>query len=228
MLSDDFFIQITYSFTSFPQSAALGEDPSDFVTEVLLEIKKPDERGNKPLKIGQGYLSLIHFNMAMDQGYPLNFVMDASGSILNMSEELFDMDSDTDYLEKISEYYDGVIPLNFDVCFLERLELLPAYRGKGLGRFVIKDILERFYGSCGLFVAHAFPLQHEEGQPRNGEEGEWNESMQYHLMEEDVEQARYQLYHFYQKLGFVNPFGEDYFFIRPYDFNFDQFEAEND
>jgi GNAT superfamily N-acetyltransferase len=228
MLSEDFFFQITYSFTSFPQSSAPGEDPTDFVTDIFLDIRKPDERGENNQKIGRGYISLIHFSLAMDEGYPLEYVMDASDSILKMSEELFDMGEEVDYMDKITEYYDGLLPVNFDVCFIERLELLPDYRGKGLGRWVIKNILERFYGSCGLVVAHAFPVQHEEGPPRRGEEMKWEESMQYQLMEQDPEMARYQLYHFYQKLGFTNPFGEDYFIIRPHDFNFDQFDVDND
>jgi hypothetical protein len=37
-------------------------------------------------------------------------------------------------------------------------------------------------------------------------------------MEADFEKARYQLFDYYQKLGFVNPFAEDYFMIRPQDF----------
>lgn len=225
MLSDDFFFQINYSFTSFPQSGPLGDDPTDYITEIQMDIRKLDEKGNTFQKIGQGQISLIHFGMALDQGFPLFEVMDASASILNMSEELFNIQGEEDLWEKIEEFYDYQPPLNYDVCFIERLELLPEYRGKGRGRWVIKDILERFYGSCGLVVIKAYPLQHESDQGW-GEDDEWKKRMQYDKMEKDAEKARYQLYHYYQKLGFVNPFGEEYFIIRPHDFNFEQFDVE--
>jgi GNAT superfamily N-acetyltransferase len=213
---EDISVAITYSFTSFPQTISLAEEPEDYVTEIYLEIRLLNSHGNPADKIGQGQLSLLHFSLAMDKGYPLDYVMDASASILEMAEQLFDISEGIDCWDKIEAYYDYEPPLQYDVCFLERLEILPAYRKKGIGKLVIGNIIEKFYASCGLVVAKAYPLQYESdnflGNP------EWQASMEYPQMEADFEKARYQLFDYYQKLGFVNPFVEDYFMIRPQDF----------
>ena len=212
----DVSIAITYSFTTFPQANPLGEEPSDYVTEVLLDIRQLNSYGNPVDKIGQGVLNLLHFSLAMDKGYPLFDVMDATGPIMEMAEKLFEVSEGIDCWDKIEEYYDYEPPLQYDVCFLERLEILPAYRKKGIGKLVIKNIIEKFYASCGLVVVKAYPLQHEDDNFLVNPE--WQTNMKYQQMETDYEKARYQLYNYYQKLGFVNPFAEDYFMIRPHDF----------
>jgi GNAT superfamily N-acetyltransferase len=213
---EDISVAITYSFTSFPPTISLAEEPEDYVTEIYLDIRLLNSHGNPAAKIGQGRLNLLHFSLAMDKGYPLDYVMDASASILEMAEQLFDISEGIDCWDKIEAYYDYEPPLQYDVCFLERLEILPAYRKKGIGKLVIGNIIEKFYASCGLVVAKAYPLQYESdnflGNP------DWQASMEYPKMETDYEKARYQLFDYYQKLGFVNPFAEDYFMIRPQDY----------
>lgn len=213
---EDISIGIIYSFTSFPQKESTAEEPEDYVTEILMDIRELDSQGNPAAKIGQAKLSLLHFSLAMDKGYPLDFVMDASGPILEMAEQLFDVTEGIDFWDKIEAYYDYDPPLHYDVCFLERLEILPAYRKKGIGKVVIKNMIEKFYASCGLVVVKAYPLQHE--SENLFEDPEWQKNMDYPQMETDFEKARYQLFDYYQKLGFVNPFGEDYFFVRPHNF----------
>lgn len=226
MLNEDeeIAIGITYSFTTFPQADLAGEEPTDFVTEILLDIRQLNSQGNPANKIGQGKLSLLHFSLAMDKGYPLFDVMDASGPILEMAEQLFDITEGIDFWDKIEAYYDYEPPLHYDICFLERLEILPAYRKKGIGRLVISNMIEKLYASCGLVVVRAYPLQHESDNFL--ENPEWKENMEYPLMEKDYEKARYQLFDYYQKLGFVNPFAEDYFMIRPQDFMHDQLDND--
>lgn len=212
----DVAISITYSFTTFPQVTSLAEEPTDYVTEVLMDIRQLDLQGNSAHKIGQGQISLLHFSLAMDKGYPLDYVMDASASILEMAEELFNISEGIDCWDKIEAYYNYEPPLQYDVCFLERLEILPAFRKKGIGKLVIKDMIEKFYASCGLVVVKAYPLQHE--SENFLENPEWKTNMEYQLMEADYEKARYQLFNYYQKMGFVNPFAEEYFMIRPHDY----------
>ena len=213
---EDISIGITYSFTTFPQANPLLEEPTDYVTEIVMDIRELDAQGNPGHQIGQGQLSLLHFSLAMEKGYSFFGVIDASASILEMAEQLFNITEGFDCWEKIEACYDYEPLLQYDICFLERMEILPAYRKKGIGKLVISNLVERFYGCCGLVVVKASPLQHEtENFLRNPE---WQQSMEYSLMETDYEKARYQLFNYYQKLGFINPLAEEYFMIRPHDF----------
>lgn len=193
----------------------LGEDPNDFVTEHHFKIHRTQESGSneKEELIGRGKLSLIQFGLAMDARFPLHDVMDASSTILAMSEELFNWEEDADAFEKLDEHFVNDPILNWNFCFVEELEVLPAFRGQGVGRSVLVSIARRFYSSCGLIVLKAFPLQHE--ARLGSEEEDWKKAMRYDELEQDFERAQYQLFNWYQKMGLKNPFDQEYFIARP-------------
>lgn len=220
---DDGFFRVDYTFSAFLSEGSAGEDPTDFVSEIFLNLYRVSEEKGTELVVGKGSLSLLHLNRAMDQDFPLFDVFDATASIQAMAGVIFNMKEEEDYWSKLDELYDYDIPTNFDVCFIERIELLPEFRGKGVGKWLIQNILERFYGSCGLVVINAFPLQHEDGDSYSPE---WTAKMKLEALESDLEKAQYKLFHYYQQLGFSNPFEQDYFLIRPEEFDFEQFWDE--
>jgi GNAT superfamily N-acetyltransferase len=192
----------------------LGVSGNDFVTEYEFAIRRvPAEAGEKQEIVGKGRLSLIQFSLAMDVGFPLHIVMDTTSSILEMSEQLFSWEKDGQPFDKLDELFDDEPIFNRDVCFIERLELLPAYRGRGIGKEVLTSIARRFYTSCGLIVVKAYPLQHEARLPNVRDE--WTKEMRLDELEQDLEQAQYQLYNWYQKLGLSDPFDREYFIARP-------------
>ena len=47
-----------------------------------------------------------------------------------------------------------------DLLILHTIELLPPYRGRGMGKRVIRDLYNNFISGCGLFAAEVFPLQY--------------------------------------------------------------------
>lgn len=212
-------IIIKYSFSDFLKDYPLGEDPTEFVNEINIDVYLTDEFGNLQEQIGKGKISQILFSLAMDCGFPLNDVMDATHSICQMSGVLFEWDKDKDFWDKIDSYFDYLPLENYDICFLETLEVIEKYRGKGIGEKIIKSLVERFYSSCGLWVLKAFPMQHDIGIKTEKEENwsDWNRKMEYPKMEIDFEKAQYQLFNYYKKKGFQNPFDMEYFIARPYD-----------
>ncbi|WMW77308.1 hypothetical protein RF683_07370 [Flavobacterium sp. 20NA77.7] len=213
----DFIIK--YSFSSFLNDGTVGEDPMDFVNEIDFEVYLTNESGHLLEKVGKGKISQILFSLAMDCGFPLMDVMDASHSIAQMSGVLFEWDDDKDFWDKIDAYFEFEPPLSYDVCFLETLEVIEKYRGKGLGEKIINNLMERFYSSCGLWVLKAFPLQHDISIQSEKEESQvdWNIKMGYKNMELDFEKSQYQLFNYYIKRGFKNPFDMEYFLARPHD-----------
>lgn len=223
MIEDELF-RIDYTFSSFLNNGSIAEEPTDFVNEVSLNLYHVNEEKGSDQLIGKGYFSLLHLNRALDHDYPLYDVFDATAPILDMAEIMFNLKEEDNYWAKLDEFYKFDMLTSYDVCFIEQIELLPEYRGKGLGKWVIKNILERFYGSCGLVVLHAFPLQHDDS---NNYSSEWVEKMKLKELESDLEKAQYKLFHYCQQMGFLNPFDPAYFFIRPEEFDYEQFTDDD-
>lgn len=216
---EDLDFIIKYSFTTFLKDCPVGEDPTEFVNEIDFEVYLTDDSGYLQEQVGKGKISQILFSLAMDCGFPLIDVMDATHSINQMSGVLFEWDEEKDFWDKIDTYFEFDPPMNYDICFLETLEVIEKYRGKGLGEKIINNLIERFYSSCGLWVLKAFPMQHDFTIKSEKEQNrsDWNIKMEYSKMELDFEKAQYQLFNYYQKRGFQNPFDMEYFITRPYD-----------
>lgn len=210
----ELYFTISYEFEDYVKSEVEFDDPNDFVSEVRFDIYAENEAKDTRSLAGKGQFSLILFGLALDAEFPLTDVMDATESILNMSEVLFEWDEEQDLWSKIDEFFEHP-PMNFSVCFLERLEVLPEYRGQGLSKNVISTLAQTYYDSCGLWVLKAFPLQHDHSTMERPEDPVWIEKMNYSNMESDVEKAQYKLFHFYQQMGFTNPFDMEYFIAKP-------------
>lgn len=209
---------IKYTFSDILREDPLGDDPNDFVNNIEFEVYITDIYGKLSELIAKGEISQILFGLAMDHGYPLFDVMDASQSILDMSSALFEFAEDKDFWDKIEDYFTDTMPTNYTICYLEYLEIVPNYRGKGIGRKIIKNIMERFYDSCGLWVAKGFPIQHNDLIQKKAFEDldEWDQKMDYDNFEKDFEKSQYKLFYYLQQLGFKNPFDMEYFIAEPF------------
>ena len=126
---------------------------------------------------------------------------------------LFDYDTNSfkkEWQEKIDESF------NSNILYLDRIEILPEYRGKGYGKLITKDILLRLNSSYGIAILKAFPLQLEVSHPNSSkQDSEWNTKMNFKQMEQDSNIAKKQLYNFYKKMGFKRYKRSEYFYLNP-------------
>ena len=53
---------------------------------------------------------------------------------------------------------------NFNFLILDRVELLPKYRGDGVGLLVLRSLIERFGAEAGVVGMKPFPLQLEHNE----------------------------------------------------------------
>lgn len=208
---------IKYTFNGTLRKEPLGEDPNDFVNTIEFEVYAIDIHGKLSEVIAKGLISQILFGLAIDYGYPLFDVIEASESILDMSSVLFEFDADKDFWDKLEDYFVDTMPINHTVCYLEYIEIVRNYRGKGIGQKIIKNIIERFYDSCGLWVTKGFPIQYSNVARKKDAKvlDEWYQKMDYDSLEKDFEKSYYKLFHFFQQLGFQNPFDIEYFIAEP-------------
>ena len=80
----------------------------------------------------------------------------------------------TDEIERL--FKDEYISFG-NVLILDRLEILPRFRSRGLGLVVMRRLIERFGAGAALVAIKPFPLQCEvEGA--GGEDGTWRSKMQ--------------------------------------------------
>src|SRR5205085_12479330 len=85
-----------------------------------------------------------------------------------------------------------------DLLILDRLEILPEYRGRRLGLACLYRCIQQFWHGAGLVVLKPFPLQFE----NNGHKSEWRESLELGKFGKYLKSSRSKLEKYYATLGF--------------------------
>ena len=200
-------LEIDFSFTS---PMVDYSEPMDFINEVKFNILLVDNEDNREL-IGKGVFNLILLERALSLNRDLYEVMDASHSISEITD-LLDLDNVFGIFDKIEVFYPEEDPiLNANIALLERIEILPKYRGLGISAMVMKRIIEQFYGWFDLVVLKAFPLQYD---GNNANIDDWHALMSYSELKGDFEKSQKKLFELYHGMGFENPFGNEFFISR--------------
>lgn len=204
------FLEIKYSFNS-----STGEiEHNRFINEYKIEIFGNGEDKNgieKYYLIGRGEISLFLVGLAQNEGFSVYQLFDSSQNGLDLGNLIFDWDT-----EDIKEDFENLIleTGNSNVLYIDRIELLPQFRGLGFGKKIMKDIIFRFDNSCGLIILKAFPLQLE-GLNVLGRDEKWAKRMKYKCLVQDEKIARSQLYKFYKSIGFKQYLKSEYFYLNP-------------
>lgn len=84
---------------------------------------------------------------------------------------------------------------------LDRVEILPKYRGGGIGLLVLTSLIERFGAGAGVVGMKPFPLQLEPKQSRDS--SAWVKRLRLGDLPRDAKVATEKLKRYYEKLGFV-------------------------
>lgn len=208
-LEDDFF-EFRYSLSS----GAGCFNAKRYLNEYKVEIYTEPDEPLKPVLVGKAYFSVILISSIVNNGFSLLEVFDESAALMDFGEEIYDF-SIEEFNEETEEYFRE--RTGHDILFLENIEILPPFRGKNLGSRLIKDIYLRFTHGCCMFALKAFPIQCE-GWEENLEykfQNDWQRKMGYGSMDRDFEKNSYKLYAYYQRLGFHNFLGNEYFFLNP-------------
>lgn len=202
------FLEIKYSFNS-----STGEiEHNRFINEYKIEIFGNGEDINsieKSYLIGKGEISLFLVGLTQNEGFSIYQLFDSSQNGLDLGNLIFDWDT-----EEIKEKFEDLIleTGNSNILYIDRIELLPQFRGMGFGKKIMKDIIFRFDNSCGLIILKAFPLQLE-GSNVLGRDEKWAKKMQYKHLVQDEKIAKSQLYKFYKSLGFKQYLKSEYFYL---------------
>ena len=137
-------------------------------------------------------------------------VFDYSQFLFEIGQTIFDFDREEFKESLLEEIESG----SANLLVIDRLELLPQWRHKGIGKKIIKDMILRFSGCCDLIVLKAFPLQ-KEAANSDTNISEWRKKMQMDILPGDEEFSFLKVYSYYQKIGFERYEDSDYFYLNP-------------
>jgi GNAT superfamily N-acetyltransferase len=174
-------------------------EPSDFIYETsgdLLAVNDADDRS----LVGKFRLYYIDVGRAINHGTSVFDVFDSYAHTLGYYDALFDPNSSefSGSLMNILEY--DVFDSN--VLILDRLEILPKYRGRGLGLSVMRHMIERFAGGAAVVAIKPFPLQLEP-DPSDENEKRWRVDLGLPTLSKNKRNTTKKLSDYYRRLGFV-------------------------
>jgi hypothetical protein len=202
-------------YFSYDQNSecAIVDEPEEYVrpvsgyVEFLIEDGHDDvhegklERGTVAGRFDASYINVEN---SLVNGVKLYGVMDTySAETAEIYETLFD--PHTDELRKDVKELLGDVTFR-NILVINRVEILPAYRGMGLGLATMWNIIHRHSAGCGIVALKAFPFQFRaggwSGRLRDLEESDWNKKMGYDPYSYTMEFAHEKLIFHLMKLGF--------------------------
>ena len=163
-----------------------------------------EEKRERRTIAGRFEASYINVDQSLVDGVKLYGLMDTySAEMPEVYETLFD--PHTDILRKDVKVLLGDVTFR-NILVINRVEILPTYRGMGIGLAAIWNIIQRHSAGCGIVALKAFPLQFRSGS-RSGrlgflEERDWNKKMGYDPHIYTMEFAHEKLIFHLMKLGF--------------------------
>lgn len=131
------------------------EDPVDFLNTFqgdVIAYEGPDRRK----LAGRFRVIQVDLEGALEDGLMMIEALDALQEVEECSR-LFDLIRQEFTQEVMELCQDELFTRN--LLIIDSLEVLPAFRGLGLGKGVMRGLLQRFRGNAGLAVLQVQPLQ---------------------------------------------------------------------
>jgi GNAT superfamily N-acetyltransferase len=183
------------------QFLLLADDPGDYTYTIDGRIAEMDDDEDNIL-VGKFRLYYVDIASALNTGYTDLFdIFDAhSDSTAEYYDSLFDPET-ADFSDNLRQLLRDEI-FGLSLLIIDRLELLPGYRGQNLGLIIMRRLIERFSAGAGVVAIKPFPLQFEQSIPAEDERG-WHAEMQLSSFGETERISIRKLQNHYSKLGFV-------------------------
>lgn len=171
------------------------DEPYDYLLHYAGDIIHAD---NEERVIGSASAYVVLADLAENSNQSLFDVLDSEGStapymVLISREEAGNLSPAA--LKILKEEF--VSSRNF--LIIDRLEILPAYRGRKYGLQAMRAMTRCLGTGCRFVALKPFPLQFEAGRKRNHE---WLQSMEMAAFEQKERPATSKLIQYYGRLGF--------------------------
>ena len=144
----------------------------------IIFVEVPLADGQERRETNVGYISAYYVPVSdtLEDGTGVFDMFDAiSGEMEECYHALFDENELKQ--DMIDEQFSGDV-MTMDVLYLDRMEILPAHRGRSLGLAVIRKMIERFAPHTGFVAMIPFPI-------RSSQTEQWGEQMEMHRFDRD-------------------------------------------
>ena len=135
-----------------------GGDPSDYFHKWKGRVFLHSIQDDGEYDIGEFAVIQVDTENAWRSGRTVHEILDTTGPSFEFFEVLY---KGNDYSRAAVKALRGHGLLSENILILDRLLILPAYRGHGLGLAALKLMMQRFSIGAGIIVLKAFPLQFE-------------------------------------------------------------------
>lgn len=142
--------------------------------------------------IGRIAAHYVNLTLAMNEGGNVFLAMDAHSQTLSDFSEVLDSDD----MELDPAYSDDCY-YGQDLLVVDTIELEPEHRGKNLGIFLMKHVIDVFGNGCGLIAIEAHPIQYRESSNE-----EWVQRINPKLFKGNKATGVKKLEKYWSKLGF--------------------------
>lgn len=174
------------------------EEPSKYVRQIDGQVLAwvGDER---KVPAGKFSVAVVNAELVVDERDSIDYAMDVSQSTLPY-RELYDRH--LGFRPAVDRAIDGDEWWAPNMLILQRLQLLPRFRGRSQGLHVLRGLCMHFGIGCGLFAMKPFPLQFECKSTREEDAAEFDE-YGFGRMSGDFRRSVAKLRAHYGRLGFV-------------------------
>ena len=174
-------------------------EPDDFVYKITGRVLCGTLHEETDRLAGRFRIYYVDFATGANYGYSAREVLDAYSDTYTYADVLLGRSDEpfSHRLEKLLRF--EVWNPNFLV--LDRVEILPQYRGRGVGLLAILSLIERFAAGAGVVGMKPFPLQFEPAPPSGY--AAWQKRLQLAKLSRNQRHATKKLQTHYARLGFV-------------------------
>lgn len=177
------------------------------IGRIYLYSPADNEEDDEKILVGGFRLTYIDIASAVDNEMPLGDIFDTSQDLTDIYEAVYE-EGTWDYKPKVNHILGKGIFTGDNILSIDRLGILPEYRGNHIGLFVLSGLIQRYSVDTSFVAIHPYPLFFYLDNSRNdfcwdGPEGE-------------PSQANIQkLKAYYKKVGFKTLRGSDLMLLSP-------------
>ncbi len=188
-----FDYSINYQLDSDFQEDGACKFINNFKAEIFVQ-----KSSGTPLKVGRFNFSIVLVNQIIELNKSPLDVLQEQEELIHICSKFIRLDNGQ-FLNDINAEQKG------NLCIIHDLDLLPGFRGKGIGVYTLTDFLCRFKSMFSTLCIQVVPFQTSVTKRKRivGENlDDFTKSMRYEDGSFDEETVQLKLYAFFQKLGF--------------------------
>ena len=177
-----------------------AQDPETYIFRHEIELRLIDEHGEEfegdPV-IGKAHVVVLNLEGADKAGVARFDVLDTEAWLAHYMVLFSDYAGE--FSKPVLKLLGEDVVFSNNILILDRLEILPDYRGEELGLRFIKAAVRRYGIGCRLVAIKPYPLQHES---TDRERDEWRQQMALNALSKDQRVSTDKLKRYYERAKF--------------------------